>query len=602
MSKYTGDKVQDWQKYLDGVKFNNRLKPNYYDAVNTSIDFFNDKQWRNLESEDFPAPVFNYIKRVITYFVAFMTSSKVKLKLEPLAYADDDNNPDTNASEIATAEIDNLFEKFKMENRYRDACFDASIMGDTCAHMYFDKTKIPYGGAFANIEGEIEFELVDGTNVFLGNANNPKIDVKVQPYVGISGRDMVANLIAEAKLYKEQDGENITSDQNYNNEAGDSAKIELEADDNGKALYFLLYKYDPKTKTIHVTKCTESAYIYKDIDTGLSHYPIAWANWEKQKNCYHGRGTCFGIIPTQIFINRMFAKIMFHLDKTAFPKVIYNADLISGWDDGVGEAIGIKNMAPGESVNNVAAYMNPAQMSAQIITVIELAIQYLKETLGINDSMMGNVNPEQASGRSIAITVKQASIPLDNPQSNMYEWIEDIGRILIDMMGTYYGSRPIVITREGQKVVETYDFSVFKNMWLNVRCDVGPSTYWSEMAQVEMLDNLLGMKDPLFDMITYLESLPESYKNEELIDKLKTKMEQMQQAQAQQQGQMQQEQMQGQEQQYEQLAQWLDSQPPEIKQKIMSLPPEQQEATIMKLMQQDIQTTVKEGNSKLPPQ
>jgi hypothetical protein len=590
VSKYTGTKTDDWKKYEDGIKFNNRLKPNYYDAVNTSIDFFNDKQWRNLESEDFPAPVFNYIKRVITYFVAFMTSSKVKLKLEPLAYAEDDDNPDTEASKIASAEIDNLFEKFKMENRYRDACFDGAIMGDACAHMWWDSTAKPYGGAFKvldpmyeQLEGEICFELVDGTNVFLGNANNPRIDTKTQPYVGISGRDMVANLKAEAELYKDNQKENITSDQNYNYEAGDSAKIELEADDNGKATYFLLYKYNPETKTIFVSKCTEGAYIYRDIDTELSYYPVAWANWEKQKNCYHGRGTCFGIIPTQIFINRMFAKIMFHLDKTAFPKVIYNADAIETWDDGVGEAIGLQNMEPGESVNNVAAYMQPSQMSAQIVQVIQLAIQYLKETLGINDSMLGNVNPEQASGRSIAITVKQSSIPLDNPQSNMYEWIEDIGRILIDMMGTNYKERPIVITRDGQKVVETFDFSVFKNMWLNVKCDVGPSTYWSEEALVEMLDNLLSMHDPLFDMITYLESLPEAYKNEDLIDKLKQKMEQSAEMQEFKQA------------KYEKMAQFMETLPPEIQKQLQSMPSEKMEKQVQQMMQQ-------RGNSNTLPQ
>ena len=41
--------------------------------------------------------------------------------------------------------------------------------------------------------------------------------------------------------------------------------------------------------TVHVTKATRSAVIYEDVDTGLSRYPIAWGNWEKQKNrCLSG--------------------------------------------------------------------------------------------------------------------------------------------------------------------------------------------------------------------------------------------------------------------------------------------------------------------------
>jgi hypothetical protein len=55
------------------------------------------------------------------------------------------------------------------------------------------------------IEGEICLELVDGTNVFLGNANNPNMDA--QPYVIIAGRDMVQNLREEAKQFKQNDQE-----------------------------------------------------------------------------------------------------------------------------------------------------------------------------------------------------------------------------------------------------------------------------------------------------------------------------------------------------------------------------------------------------------
>ena len=41
---------------------------------------------------------------------------------------------------------------------------------------YFDMKKKPYGGMFGNVEGEICGELVNGTNIFLGNPNNPIID------------------------------------------------------------------------------------------------------------------------------------------------------------------------------------------------------------------------------------------------------------------------------------------------------------------------------------------------------------------------------------------------------------------------------------------
>jgi hypothetical protein len=147
-------------------------------------------------------------------------------------------------------------------------------------------------------------------------------------------------------------------------------------------------------------------------------------------------------------------------------------------------------------------------------------------------------------------------VPLENPQANKYEWVEDIGRILLDMMGTYYGERPVVRTKDiqiqtqvpvtnpnngqpvadpmtgapmmkneiqtqQQKTVDMFDFSQLKNLWLNVRADVGASTYWSRIAVVQTLDNL--KKEGLLDIIDYLERMPDEYipLKDELIDKYK---------------------------------------------------------------------------------
>lgn len=576
MSNYNySDKTADWVKYEAGIRYNNQLKPPYYATVDNNLAFFNGDQWRNLETENIPTPVFNFIKRAITYFVAQLTSSKLKVNFEPLAYSEDDPNMDPNleAAEIATAEVENLFEKFKMDNRIRDACFDSAIMGDVAAHLYFDVSKKPYGGAFGDIEGEIEFELVDGTNVFFGNANNP--NVEIQPYIIISGRDMVENLKAEAKLYKQNQLEinNITEDKNYMEQAGDMSRIEIESDEYGKALYIIVYKRDPKTKTIKVSKCTETAYIYKDIDTGLTNYPISWLTWEKQKNQYHGRAVCTEIIPNQIFINRMFAMVMYHLMMAAFPKAVVNMDKVGGWSNEIGTYIAVRDMTPGESLKDIATYLEPGNMSNQIIQCIELAIQYTKETIGINDSALGNINPEQASGKSIVATVQQATIPLENTKFNVYEWYEDIAKILLDMMGTYYGIRPIAMNVDGTKQLIQFDFSIFKNMWLNVKTDVGASSFWSEITSVEALEGLLNQG--LIDVIDYLESMPDGYINnkQELIDRLKAKMEQAQANDIMKQ------------QQYEQMAQFMESLPPEIQEQLKALPPEQMEMEVMKLMQ-----------------
>jgi hypothetical protein len=292
----------------------------------------------------------------------------------------------------------------------------------------------------------------------------------------------------------------------------------------------------------------------------------------------------------------------------AFPKRVYNADKIAGITNMIAGSIGVKGVMPGENIMNYVGQLNPGVMSGEIIKVIEMAIQYTKEMLGINDTSLGDVNPEQASGIAIASTVRQAAIPMENPRSNLYEYIEDCGRILVDMMGTNYGQRPIIVSDKGNRRLEMFDFSTLKNLWLNVKCDVGPSSYWSEVSQVEMLNNLLNMKDPLFTLIDFLESLPKDYQNKDLIERVKENLEKMAQQQAQiaeQQAQMgaEQEQMQGEEQdaqaqqqdaQFEKMAQWLEQQEPELQQKIMVLPEGEKEAEILRLMQGDVRNTMKQ--------
>lgn len=520
MSEHT----KDWDLYIAGKNYNNRLQPNYYDTVDANLAFFAGDQWRNLKAEKMPKPVFNIIKRVITFNVASLTSSKVKVHFEPLMYdesnASEEMEREQEASDIANAMVSNLFDKFKMDFKIKDALFDAAITADACAHFYFDVNKRPFFGSRQGIQGEICMELVDGMNVFFGNANNP--NVQDQPYIIISGRDMVQNLKDEAKQYNEK-SEEINEDYNYEYQAGDSGKIEVEADEYGKALYIIVYRKDKKTGRIMASKSVENAYIYKDIDTGLTQYPIAWMNWEKQKNQYHGRALCTGILPNQIFINRMFAMVMYHLMMTAFPKGVYNADFISSWNNEIGAAIPIRGLGPEANIKNVAGYLEPGNMSNQIVEVIELAMQYTKETLGISDAALGQIDPKNTS--AIIAVQKSSAIPLENPKSNLYEWIEDIGNILFDMMGTYYGLRPISIEREGQKVVQMFDFRQFKDMWLDVRADVGESSYWSEIAAQQTLDNLL--QGGYLDIVDYLERVPEEYipQKEDLISKLKEQME-----------------------------------------------------------------------------
>jgi len=183
-------------------------------------------------------------------------------------------------------------------------------------------------------------------------------------------------------------------------------------------------------------------------------------------------------------------------------------------------------------------------MSTQIMRCIEEAMTFTKECLGATDAQLGNVRPDNTS--ALIALQSSSQVPLENPQSEKYRWVEDVGRILLDMMATYYGERPVVkhqtITEQQvdpttgmpttvskqAKVIEMYDFSKLKDMWLNVRTDVGASTYWSRIAIVQTLDNL--KQSGVLNTIQYLERMPDEYipMKAELIAETRQQMEQPQ--------------------------------------------------------------------------
>ncbi len=561
------DSPMAWRLYEEGRRYNTRLTPNQYDLVETNTEFFVGNQWLHLPDtpamRGLPKPTFNILKRVASLFIASLTSSGVALRYEPMAYyaGDGQVDPQGQTAEFVNAAVTGLLDKLRFDYRVREALFDGAQTGDYCAHFYFDPQARPYGGAFGDYRGEIKMELVDGINVMFGNPADHR--VQEQPYVLLVGRAPVEELRREAERYGnagplQADGENHLF-------PGSGGKVELEADEEtGKALYVLLYtkvsrnvekkdrlgrKTVEQETTVHVTKATRDAVIYEDVDTGLSLYPIAWGNWERQKNQYHGRALVTGLIPNQIFINSMFATAMRHMQLMAFPKTIFNADLISSWTNEVGQAIAVHGLQPGQGVSQVAANLQPAEMSSQIFALIDKAMGYTKECLGATDAQMGNVRPDNTSALMVLQT--NAEVPLENIRAGIHEWTEDIGTILPDMMATYYGVRPVVVEREMEelqtdgtgvpmldpvtgrmmttkavrRVKEEFDFSRLKHISLNMRIDVGASTYFSEIAMTQTLDNL--RRDGTLDMVQYLERLPDKLipRKRELLEQLRTRSE-----------------------------------------------------------------------------
>lgn len=117
-----------------------------------------------------------------------------------------------------------------------------------------------------------------------------------------------------------------------------------------------------------------------------------------------------------------------------------------------------------------------------------------------------DTRPDNTS--AIIALQRAAATPMELTKQNLLQSIEDQGRIYMEFMSEYYGTRYVESPGpDGQgKVVVAYDFSALKSIPFSVELDVGASSYWSEIASMQTLDNLL-MQGKI-DTIEYLKRLP----------------------------------------------------------------------------------------------
>lgn len=512
------------QRFEKCFSFNQQI--GLYDTVQINEDFFIGNQWQGVESNGLPTPVFNFLKQVVLFQVATITSDNLTLQATPMPSGSKFTTKQVEEyAEIVSQQYAAIIERNRIVTKLREFLRNAAVDGDGCMYFHFDPT-IENGQL---VKGEIEAEIIENTRVHFGNPNCR--DVQRQPYIIISRRELVedvqwrAEQLKKAGQCKIEDVDSIQPDSEKWQNRYDSY-----TDDKVTVLTYL-YR-DRETDTIWCIEATEKGIIREAYDTEYTLYPLIWINWDYIHDCYHGQAMITGLIPNQKFINKIFAMVGISLLTTAFPKVVYDRNRIQRWDGGVGQAVGVTG-----SVDNVAKTIDGATVNPQIAQFMELCIQKTRSFLGASDVAMGDSRPDNTS--AIIALQRAANTPMELTKQNLYQCVEDMGRIFLDIMSVRYGRRKVEFTQklgnENQpaplgmnlgdaKVMTDFDFSILKDVKFGVKQDVGASSYWSEIANMQTLDNLLMNKH--INAVQYLERMPNGYvaKKEALIAELKGQM------------------------------------------------------------------------------
>lgn len=493
-----------------------------YDQVEVNENFYIGNQWQGIDAMGLPTPTYNMFKRVINFQVSTITSDNLTIRAIPMA----------STSAILMKELERIarivshqFAAIVKRNRIvaknREFLRNAAVTGDGCMHFYFDPG-IENG---QEVKGEIVAEIIDNLRVHFGNPNCR--DVQQQPYIIISRREMVDEVRYKAERYK---ASGLCDIEDIGAIKPDSEKFQNTYDSytDDKVTVLTYYFRNRDTGTIWCIESTEQGILREAYDTEYTLYPLIWINWDYIRDCYHGQAMVTGLLPNQKFINKMFALVGISLLTTAFPKIIYDRTKIPRWDGGVGTAIGVQG-----NVTDMVKVVDGASISPQIAQFIEMSFDKTHSLLGASDVAMGDSRPDNTS--AIIALQRAANTPMELTKQNDYQCLEDAARIWIDMMAVRYGRRMVEVTMDmdepgkqplgmdlpAQEFIQEFDFSTLRDIQLTIEQEAGASSYWSEMASMQTLDNLLMNK--LITPAQYIERLPNGYitRRQELLAELR---------------------------------------------------------------------------------
>ena len=510
--KITAEKI--WKLYDKGLKFNGAI--DLADCVKANENFFIGKQWEGVESNGLPTPTFNFLKQIVLHQVASITSDNIAMSASPLAAAANDKGMEQ-ITAIVNDEFVSLFERNKITTMIREFMRNAAVDGDGCLYSFWDDD-----------EDCVKTEVIENTRVYFGNPNDRR--VQTQPYIVIARREMldaVKEYASDHGAVQDVIDNAIKPDTDENN-----SDMDRLVDDKCTVLLYLYKNRD--SGTIHAVESVRGTIIRDEWDMGIKLYPINWLNWDYVQDCYHGQALITGLIPNQMFVNKAYAMCMMSLMMSAFPKTVFDKNRIDKWSNQVGATIGVNG-----DVTNIAKIIEPAQISPQVSQFIESAIQNTQNFTGATSAALGNTRPDNTS--AIIALQRAASIPSEITKQNLYQCVEDLGRIYIEFMANYYGKRavdmavtdvlpPEVAQFAGvpatQQMQVMFDFGQLKGLPMLLKLDVGASAYWSEIASMQTLDNLLQLQK--IDIVDYLERIPDGYiaKRQELLAKYRALQQQ----------------------------------------------------------------------------
>ena len=491
-----------WGLYEIGRNYHRRT--NIYTDTDRNYRFYNGNQWEGAKLGDVEPVQKNFIRPIVNYKLAVIHANLYAPKFSSQNYETPSFHKEAEkVCEMLNGYALRVWEKDQMDKKCRRVTQDAAVNDEGIFYVDFDKENMTP-----------VTEVIDKNDIYYGNENDD--DIQLQPYILIRKRMPVSNAIdlALAHGMGADKTEYIIGDSDTFEESGEAAKIEV---DNMVTLVYKLYKEDGTVKYSLATRWVDIA---KDVDLGITLYPLAHFNWAHKKGSARGEGEVRYLIPNQIEVNRTEVRRVLTVKYQAYPQKVVDISKIANPQalNTVGGVIKI-NGNPVEDVHKVVGTIPPAQMSSDVVKLQEDLIQMSRELAGAGDTATGDVDPENASGRAILAVQQASQAPVTEQKDGFKATLEDTVKVWLEYLIVYavdgIDLEEKTVDENGEETVQIVKVpqSMLERIQADVRIDITPKSPLDKFAQEQTLENFLtsGLfaMERLGELEAYVNALPD---------------------------------------------------------------------------------------------
>lgn len=489
-------KTDIWQKFEKSKDYEDKKR--LLQRTERNWNFFVGNQWKGLNSFGEELPVLNFIKTIVQYKISSVAQNAMT------AYYSD--------MEMRTE----LSEVYKALNLYWRQCWEKSKMNEMCWRMLKS----------AAIQGDSYFYWHDGNtleppqiipNTSIHFADENIDNIQEQPYIIIEERWS----LEEVKKYAKENGVS-EEDLKLINSDNETERQLYNKDEVTDKVTVLLYMTRNENGVVETGRSTESVVIEPleakvnqngvgEIKGNLTVYPVINYVWEALPNTARGVGEVEMLIPNQLELNKTLARRSMAVKMAAYPRLAYDATAVGNPEDldKVGAPIAVQG-GSAQSINQMIAYLNPANISSDALQLSNDLLQTTKDLAGASDYALGNINPEQASGTAIIAVRDQSQVPLNEQVSRFKQFVEDVSLLWVDLW-IVFNSDGITFEYEdenGMKIPVTLSQEDLEGLKPTVMIDVSPDNQWTKLAEQQSLDTLLQLGQITLE--EYVECTPDN--------------------------------------------------------------------------------------------